>query len=88
MRGVHFEADLDPETNSPRMRFNFANGWSASVVLYMPFSRHKCDFRLASLAACPTGKWSQGLTELGETEATADEVAAFLAEVASRGRPA
>jgi hypothetical protein len=85
---VQFEADLDPQLGHPRMRFNFANGWSASVVLYMPYPKHKCDFRLASLAACPTGKWSMGVTELGQSEAAADEVAAFLAEVASRGRPA
>lgn len=85
---AHFEADLDPQYGSPRMRFNFANGWSASVVLYMSVPKHNCDFRLATLAAWPTGKWSKGMTELGQHEATADEVAAFLAEVASRGRPA
>ncbi len=81
---AHFEADLYPQYGSPRMRFNFANGWSASVVLYMAMSQNSCDFR----PTCPSGKWPQGLTQLGQHEASADEVAEFLAEVASRGRPA
>lgn len=79
-----FEADLSPdEPHWPRMRFNFANGWSASVVLRMSTS---CDAQIATLAAHPTGKWGDGLTELGETEATPDEVARFLFKIARRAR--
>lgn len=76
-----FEADLCPETYRPRIRFNFANGWSASVVF-----RDYCDCTssFASVACCPTGAWGTGQTELGETEASADEVAAFLMEVSQR----
>lgn len=82
-----FEADLDLDNGWPRVRFNFANGWSASVVirtrndLPMPGPTEAMQ---AMLAACPTGRWGKNETELGETEATADEVAAFLAEVAAR----
>jgi hypothetical protein len=79
---TQFEADLCPETRSPRIRLNFANGWSASIVLRQG-ARNGCDFALAALARCPTGRWGTGATELGECEASPDEVAAFIAEVAS-----
>lgn len=77
-----FEADLDPETRAPRIRFNFSNGWTASIVLRM--SADPCVALAASVACFPTGKVARGLTELGETEATAGEVAAYLMEI--RGR--
>lgn len=80
-----FEADVCPDTGSPRLRFNFDNGWSASVVLrHYGGKRGDCGALMASLAACPTGAWGTGKTELGETEATAKEVAIFLFGVASR----
>jgi hypothetical protein len=79
-----FEADLDPEMRLPRMRFNFANGWSASIVLRSPSGRNGCDFAIASVACCPIGLWQQGVTELGETEASADEVSDYLYQVSSR----
>ena len=82
-----FEADLDPRTGNPRVRFNFRNGWSASVVLRGSHGKNGCDYMMASLAACPTGRWGTGETELGETEATSGEVVAFLADVAQRDRP-
>lgn len=78
-----FEADLCPETFNPRVRFNFSNGWAASVVMRMG-TPDGTRFALASLAACPSGKWGTGRTELGENEASPDEVAAFIAEVAAR----
>ena len=82
-----FEADINPETGSPRLRINFANGWSASVALRALTRGDGFRFDGASLACCPTGAWGKGQTELGENEANAEEVAAFLAEVAARGRP-
>ena len=81
-----FEADLDPDSRAPRMRYNFANGWSASVV-FLGGDRSGTRFRVASMACSPTGKWGQGLTELHEGEADANEVAAFLSVVARRERP-
>lgn len=81
-----FECDLEPSTRWPRVRWNFANGWTASVV-FRVHGGNGCDAMQASLAACPTGHWQEGKTELGETEATADEVAAYLAQIAARPRP-
>jgi len=82
-----FEADIYPETNSPRLRINFANGWSASIVLRNLVRGDSFSFDAASLACCPTGCWRKGQIELGEQEATPEEVADYLAEVAARGRP-
>jgi hypothetical protein len=81
---IQFEADLDPEMGWPRVRFNFNNGWSASVVIRTRPRNDPTNAMQSSLACCPTGKWGTGATELGETEATADEVAAYLARVAAR----
>ena len=86
MSAAEFEADLCPETNAPRIRFNFANGWSASVVLLMP-SQDGCTFALASIARCPTGHWGEGKTELLNNEATAEEVAHWLTGTAMLGEP-
>ena len=82
-----FEADLDPETGAPRVRFNFANGWSASVVLGMPDKR-ATRFGLASVACAPTGRWGAGQTELLNNEAFPDEVAAMLFDLSNRPAPA
>lgn len=88
---VEFECDLTPPNGMapghpgpawPRIRFNFDNGWSASIVVRV--DENGCDATIASLAACPTGRWGEGVTEIGESEAFADETARFLAEVASR----
>lgn len=81
-----FEADLCPTTHAPRIRFNFSNGWSASVVLRQLTRGTDCDYQVAALACCPTGMWRTGLTELGESEACAQEVAEYLAQIASRPR--
>lgn len=89
-----FEADLTPPEPGlprsaagwPRVRFNFDNGWSASLVLRT--GQQRMDAMQASLAACPTGQWGvNDMTELGESEATADEAIAFLAAVAARPKP-
>lgn len=81
-----FEADLTPAeigigAHWPRVRFNFDNGWSASLVIRTT----GCNAMQAALACCPTGKWGSGVTELeiGEQEATADEAIAFLSAVAA-----
>lgn len=80
-----FEADLDPDTRQPRIRFNFDNGWSASVVLFTnPLGPRPCDAMLCALAAAPTGHWQQNMTELGSQEAFADEAIAYLAAIAGR----
>jgi hypothetical protein len=82
-----FEADLDPGSLSPRIRFNFANGWSGSLVMRGPMSDTGCDTMLASVAACPSGRWQTGVTELGPTEAFADEAVAWLQAVSQRPSP-
>lgn len=81
-----FEADLCPETRAPRVRFNFSNGWSASIVLRIA-RRNGCEFSMASLAACPSGEWGTGLTELLGNEMSPDEVAEELHELSLRGAP-
>ena len=78
-----FEADLDPETRNPRLRFNFANGWTGSLVLRTLSTNH-CNAWATSLAVWPTGQHGQGLTGLGPTEASADEAIFWLAGVAAR----
>jgi hypothetical protein len=86
MTTCSFEADLDPGTRHPRVRFNFDNGWSASLVLFTnPAGPNPCDAMLCALAAAPTGKW--GEIELGVQEAFADEAIAFLAAIAARPSP-
>jgi hypothetical protein len=86
-----FEADLTPSNplcreNWPRVRFNFDNGWSASLIVRTRGSTGKgaTTAMQASLACAPTGQWREDKTELGESEATADEAIAWLAEVAGR----
>lgn len=84
-RAPEFECDVTAAYDWPRLRFNFANGWSASIVVRT--SQKDMDAMQASLAACPTGKWGTGQTDLGETEATADEAIAWLHAVSLRPRP-
>jgi len=81
-----FEADLCPETGAPRVRFNFSNGWSASLVL-LTGTRDRCHFHTASLAACPTGQWGVGKTELLGNELGAEDLVEELHEIALRGAP-
>ena len=83
-----FECDLSPPDAdppfAPRIRFNFNNGWSASLVARV--GANGFDAALASLACAPTGGWGKGETELGPNEATADEAIAWLHEIS--GSPA
>lgn len=76
-----FEADVCPETKAPRLRLTFANGWAVSILLRQG---NGFDYALASVAACPSGKWGHGETELLENEASPDEVALFLHQIANR----
>lgn len=87
-----FETDLTPPSPGlprtaagwPRVRFNFDNGWSASLVIRTA----RFAAMQAALAACPTGHWGgKDMTELGEQEARADEAIAWLASVAARPKP-
>lgn len=78
-----FECDLEPETGMPRVRFNFDNGWSASLLVRT--GANLTDAMLASVACCPTGQWGAGVTELGPTEAWADEAISWIARVRARG---
>jgi len=78
-----FEADLCPQTGSPRIRLNYTNGWSASIVL-RGMSKDGCHFLTASVAACPTGQWGTGKTELLENEADAEDLTAILFEILGR----
>jgi hypothetical protein len=81
-----FEADLCPETGAPRVRFNFSNGWSASLVL-LTGTRDRCHFHTASLAACPTGQWGAGKTELLGNELGAEDVVEELRSISLRATP-
>ena len=81
-----FEADLCPETGAPRVRFNFDNGWSASVVLTTS-TRDGCHFHTASLAVCPTGQWGTGVTELIGNALGSDGVAQWLGAISERSAP-
>lgn len=74
---AQFEADLCPETGAPRIRFNFPNGWSASIVLRMEHP-NGCEFAMASMAVCPTGQWGTGKTTILGNELSAEEVAHWL----------
>lgn len=80
---AQFEADLCPDTHAPRLRFNFANGWTASLVLRMG-RPNGCDFMMATVAAWPTGMQGLGLSDFGPTEACSDEALRFLDEVQCR----
>lgn len=84
---AQFEADLCPETGAPRIRFNFPNGWSASIVLRMP-AANGCDFSMASMAICPTGQWGEGKTRILGNELSAEEVAHWLVGTDMQARPA
>jgi len=81
-----FEADLCPETGAPRLRFNFSNGWSASLVL-LTGTRDGCHFHTASLAACPTGAWGTGKTELLGNELGSEDVVEELEAISLREAP-
>lgn len=82
---VQYEADLEPETLWPRIRFNFANGWSGSLIIRTgQRGAQRTRAMLASVAAVPDGRWGEGVTELGPTEAFADEAIAWLHEVSTR----
>lgn len=84
MSDAQFECDLAPPLGFPRVRFNFSNGWAGSLVV----RTSAVDAMLASVAACPTGHWSTGQTELGPSEAFADEAIAWLNEIAQRPKVA
>lgn len=77
-----FECDLEPDTNCPRVRFNYANGWSASLLVRT--GRDLTNAMMASVAACPTGRWGEGVTELLGHELSAGEAVGLLAEIACR----
>lgn len=77
-----YEMDLEPSSLVPRVRINFPNGWCASIVFRSGSDPTRA--MVASLACAPTGRWGDGLTELGETEASPMEVLSFLAQLATR----
>lgn len=71
-----FECDLDPDTRNPRIRFNFNNGRTVSVVFRTGVNQ--MDAPIASLALMERRK----VVELGQSEAFPEEVAAYLNTVA------
>lgn len=81
-----FACDLSPADTfapmQPRVRFNFNNGWSVSLVVRT--GKDQVNAIIASVAAAPTGQWGKGETELGPTEAMADEAIAWLYEISRR----
>lgn len=82
-----FEADLCPETGAPRIRFNFPNGYSASILLRSA-SRDGCSFGMASMAVCPSGEWGTGKTVIVGNELSAEEVAHWLVDTDMKRAPA
>lgn len=76
---MQFSCDLEPDTNLPRVRLQFENGWDASLLFYRPGDLTR--YALCSVAACPTGQWNTGKAELLDNEASADQVAALLTQV-------
>jgi hypothetical protein len=79
---IAFEADLDPEQR-PRVRMNFSNGWSISIV-FVGSDKTGCKFLCACVAACPTGQWRKGKIEHLASEASASELAELINSVAAR----
>lgn len=77
---AQFEADLCPETGAPRIRFNFPNGMTASLVLRAP-TPDRCHFLAASLASWPAGECSTGKTVIYGNELSAEEVAHWLVHI-------
>lgn len=75
-----FECDIDPCTHNPRIRFNFANGLTASVVVHA--GANGMHGAVASLAVLRDRK----VVERGQAEAFPDEVAVFLAHIAAIGK--
>lgn len=63
----------------PIVHFHFSNGWTASVRLSHP--------GYSGLACWPTNRKASQKPELGEQEASDDEVAAYLYHVSSRSNP-
>jgi hypothetical protein len=81
---AQFECDLAPDSHQPRVRFNFDNGWAASLVVLTGMGRNGCDAMLASVAACPSKQWGTGKTEIGPAEAFANEAIEWLHEISRR----
>ncbi|HYD12712.1 MAG TPA: hypothetical protein VEC11_07680 [Allosphingosinicella sp.] len=81
-----FACDLSPADTfaplQPRVRFNFSNGWSGSLVVRT--GEDQVNALIGSVAAAPTGQWGKGETELGPTEAMADEAIEWLYQVSRR----
>lgn len=72
-----FEMDLEPDTHNPRVRFNFNNGRTVSIVFRT--GRDPTLAPIASLALMEKRK----VVETGENEAYPEEVANYLATVAA-----
>ena len=83
MMRAAFEADIDPDTRGPRVRFNFQNGWTGSLIIRTR-SPNGMAVMMASVAAWPTGQSGKGLTQLGPTEASADEAMNWLDDIRCR----
>lgn len=79
-----FEADLDPDTMRPRIRMNFANGWTISIVLSGTANSRSTVFMTSSVAVWPTGLHNTGKTEILAMDAFSDEVADLMAKVKAR----
>jgi hypothetical protein len=80
-----FECDLEPDTHMPRVRFNYRNGWSASLLIRTGPDLTRA--MLSSVAACPSGRWQEDVTELLGHELSAGEAITALAAVAERPVP-
>ena len=67
-------------TDAPRIRFNFRNGWTGSLVLRM-MRPNGMDAMLASVVAWPTGRMTTDTTVHGPTEAFPDEAMSWIDDV-------
>ena len=80
-----FEADVDPETGAPRIRFSFENGWSAHLALDLAVGHGR--LLRASISAAPTGQWGPTKTEVIAMYVSADDAISSLFFIASREKP-
>lgn len=86
---TEFEADLNPDTMSPRMRFNMANGWSLSIVLTDKCGSDGTHYHSAAVACCPTDQWAavpNVAVNLG-SELSVTEVIEAIGRTALRDKP-
>jgi hypothetical protein len=77
----NYEMDVEPETRWPRVRMNFDNGWTGSII----FRGSAMVAMIATVACWKTGRKGE-TTEVIENEARPDEAVRLLRDIAARAR--